>query len=85
LAFSWVYFFCSFDETQSYQNSGSQSVLRGFQGIRDQFLGDPLIHFYSGFSEVDMFLNKKNNVSLKNNRGASLIGGMFISYDGQNV
>jgi len=59
------------------------SVPREFQAIRDQFLGDPWIHFCNGFSEVyNFFLNKRNDVLLTNNQGTSVIGGMFISYDG---
>ena len=47
LVLSWVYFCCSFDETQSYQYSCSQSVL--------QFLGEPWIHFCNGYCEVYLF------------------------------
>jgi len=34
------------------QISGSQSVLRGSQGIRCQFPGDPWVHFCYGYFEI---------------------------------
>ena len=37
------------------QNSGSQSVLRGSTGIRDQFPGDPWMHFCNGCFEIYCF------------------------------
>ena len=33
------------------QNSGFQSVLRGFQGIREQFPWDPWRYFSNGYSD----------------------------------
>ena len=36
--------------------SGSQSVVHGSQGIRDQFPGDPWIQLCNGYFEVDLFL-----------------------------
>jgi len=33
-------------------SSGSQSVLRRSQGIRDQFPGDPGLHFFNGYFEI---------------------------------
>jgi hypothetical protein len=41
----------------------SFSVLRG--GIRDQFPGDPRVHFCNGYFEVYLFFNKKNIFLLK--------------------
>jgi len=37
--------------------SGSQSVLRGFQAIRYHFPGDPWIHACNGYLEIYLFLN----------------------------
>jgi hypothetical protein len=37
------------------KTSSSQSVLRRFKGIRDQFPGDPWIHFCNGCFEVYLF------------------------------
>jgi hypothetical protein len=44
----------------------SQSVLRGFQMIRELFQEDPWIHFCNGYFEFYFFfLNSMNNVLLK--------------------
>jgi hypothetical protein len=42
---------------QLLDSSGSQSVLRGRQGTRDQFPGDPWIHFCNGCFEFHLFFN----------------------------
>ena len=42
---------------QNTSGSGSQTVLRGFQGIRDQFQGDPWIHFCNDYFEIYLFFN----------------------------
>jgi len=39
--------------------SGSQGVVRGSQGIRDQYPGDPLIHFRNGYFEVNLIIKLK--------------------------
>jgi hypothetical protein len=54
-------------------------VLCGSQAIRDQFSGDPWIHFCNGYFEV--YLLVKGTHSVKNNCGTTLIGDMFISCD----
>jgi hypothetical protein len=45
--------------------SVSQRVHRGSQRICNQFPGDPWTHFYNGKLEVSLFLNWRNNISLK--------------------
>ena len=45
-------------------SSGSQILLRGSQGIRDQFPGDPRLHFCNDYCEVYLFFNLRNNVLL---------------------
>jgi hypothetical protein len=45
--------------------SGSQSVLRKSQEIRDMFPEDPWIQFCNGYFEVFLFFNESNNVLLK--------------------
>jgi hypothetical protein len=42
-----------------------QSVLRGSQGIRNQFPRHPWIKFCNGYFEVSLSFNKRNNVLLK--------------------
>jgi len=44
-------------ESGCLSNSGSQSVLRGSQEMRDQFLRGPWIHFCNGYFEVYLLLN----------------------------
>jgi len=41
------------------------------------FPRDPWIHFYKGLFEVYLFLIKR--IIIKNNRGTSLIGDVFVS------
>jgi hypothetical protein len=41
-----------------YYAFGSQSVFRGFQGIRDRFPGDPWIHLCNGYLEVYSLMNE---------------------------
>jgi hypothetical protein len=57
-------------------DSGSHSVLRGSQGIRDKLPKELWIEFCNGCFE-DYFFNLKNNVFLKTI--AELL--IFISYD----
>jgi hypothetical protein len=45
--------------------SGSQSVLYGSQGIREQFPGDLWIHFYSGYFKVYLFYLLKEQCFVK--------------------
>jgi len=54
-------------------------VLRRSQGIREQFPGDPWIHFCNGSLKFTYFLNLRNNICL-NNRGTSLIGNVFFAF-----
>jgi hypothetical protein len=63
---------------------GSRSVLRGSQGICDQFPGEPWIHLCNGYSEVYLFFKLKEWCFVKSNRGTSVIGDMFTSCDRQN-
>jgi len=42
---------------QNTSGSGSQTVLRGFQEIRDQSRGDPWIHFCNDYFESYSFSN----------------------------
>jgi hypothetical protein len=58
----------------------SQSVLRRSQGMRDQFPGDPWIHFCNGCFDVYLFLIK-GLMLVKNDVGTFLIGDIFTSYD----
>ena len=51
----------------------SLHALRGYQGIVDQFPGDPWMHLSNTYLEVSRYV--------KNNQGMSVTGGMFISYD----
>jgi len=37
------------------QTNGSQSVLCGSHGIRDQFPGEPWIHFRTGYFQICLF------------------------------
>jgi hypothetical protein len=53
-------------------------MLHGSQGIHDQFAGDPWIHFCDGYFDV-YFVVMAGIV--KCNRGTSLIGDVFTSYD----
>jgi hypothetical protein len=46
-------------------SSGSQSVLRRSQGIRDHFPKDPLMHFCNGNIEVYLFFKLYDNILLK--------------------
>jgi len=41
------------------------AVLRGSQGVRNQFPGDPLINFCNGYFVVSLPFNETNNVLLK--------------------
>jgi hypothetical protein len=56
--------------------SGSQSVPRGFQGIRDQLPGVLWRHFCNGYFEVYLFFKLKEWFA-KNNQGTSLICNIF--------
>ena len=40
---------------------GSQTVLRGSQGIHDQLPEDPWIYFCNGYCDVYLFVNENNN------------------------
>jgi hypothetical protein len=61
--------------TLKYHTSGSKIV------FRDQFQGDPWIHFCNTATLFTYFLEIKNNVLFNHNCGTSLISGVFISYD----
>ena len=61
--------------------SGSQVVLREFQGIREQFVGDPKVHLCNGYFEVCYFLIEGTLFCL-NDGGTSLSGDVFVSYVG---
>jgi hypothetical protein len=65
-------------------SSGSQIVLRGSQGIREQSPGDPRVHFCDHYFEI-YFFKLKEQCFVKNNWGASSVDSMFISYDRYNI
>jgi hypothetical protein len=53
-------------------------VLGRFQGIREQFAGDPWLHFCNGYFEVYIFF-KLNKYFAKNNLVTSLSGDMLFA------
>ena len=59
-------------------------MLRVFQGIREQFPGDPGIHFGTGFLKFTNFY-LKDYCFVENNCETPLIGNMFISYNSYEI
>jgi len=48
-------------EGKKVQNNGSQSVIREFQRIREQFPGDPWIRFCNDYLKLNYFFNESDN------------------------
>ena len=62
------------------QSRNSERLLLGSQGIHSQFVMDPWIHICNGYFKIFLSFLKKVRV-VKNYRGTSLIGDVFIWYE----